>query len=153
MRKDLCSLVNLRVVPTCGWKIFELKKHMKDHQAWTGGHIVTNSQLAYLVEHCTGIVGSSPHVRIFELKIAHEKSHVKTSSQLSTQLRQWWKESLIKMSGLNGWSHCDQLTVGSVAKALHRYHGFESHLSLNFFRLSFRNCLSCAHNCDDSSYV
>ena len=33
----------------------------------------------------------------------------------------------------------------SVGKALHRHRrgrGFESHSSLNFFRLSFRNCLS-----------
>ena len=34
----------------------------------------------------------------------------------------------------------------SVGRALHRHrrgHGFESRSSLNFFRLSFRNCLSC----------
>ena len=35
---------------------------------------------------------------------------------------------------------------------LHRYRrgqGFESRTSLNFFRLSFRNCKSCVYNCDD----
>ena len=35
----------------------------------------------------------------------------------------------------------------SVGRALHRHrrgHGFESRSSLNFFRLSFHNCLSCA---------
>ena len=34
----------------------------------------------------------------------------------------------------------------SVGRALHRHrrgHGFQSRSSLNFFRLSFRNCLSC----------
>ena len=39
----------------------------------------------------------------------------------------------------------------SVGRALHRHrrgHGFESHSSLNFFRLSFRNCLSCINNCE-----
>ena len=30
-----------------------------------------------------------------------------------------------------------------------RVQGFESCTSLNFFRLSFRNCKSCVYNCDD----
>ena len=44
----------------------------------------------------------------------------------------------------------------SIGRALHRYrrgHGFESRSSLNFFRLSFRNCLSCVNNCDDQSFI
>ena len=40
-----------------------------------------------------------------------------------------------------------------VSKALHWYHrvqGFESRtLAWIFFRLSFRNCISCVYNCDD----
>ena len=42
--------------------------------------------------------------------------------------------------------------VRSIGRALHRYRrgqGFESRTSLNFFRLSFRNCKSCVYNCDD----
>lgn len=42
--------------------------------------------------------------------------------------------------------------VSSIGIALHRYRrgqGFESRTSLNFFRLSFRNCKSCVYNCDD----
>ena len=44
----------------------------------------------------------------------------------------------------------------SVGRALHRHrrgHGFESRSSLNFFRLSFRNCISCVYNCDDQSFI
>ena len=44
----------------------------------------------------------------------------------------------------------------SIGGALHRYrrgHGFESRSSLNFFRLNFRNCLSCIYNCDDLSLI
>ena len=36
--------------------------------------------------------------------------------------------------------HCSSITEGQ---------GFESLTSLNFFRLSFRNCKSCVKNCDD----
>ena len=42
--------------------------------------------------------------------------------------------------------------VSLIGRALHRYRrgqGFESRTSLNFFRLSFRNCISCVYNCDD----
>ena len=42
--------------------------------------------------------------------------------------------------------------VSSIGRALHRYRrgqGFESRTSLNFFRLSFRNCKSCVYNYDD----
>ena len=36
------------------------------------------------------------------------------------------------------------------SRALYQYRrGFESRTSLNFFRLSFRNCKSCVYNCDD----
>ena len=41
-------------------------------------------------------------------------------------------------------------------RALHRYrrgHGFESHSSLNFFRLSFCNWSSCVYNCDDHPLI
>ena len=44
----------------------------------------------------------------------------------------------------------------SIGRALHRYrrgHGFESRSSLNFFRLSFHNCLSCLCNCNDNSLI
>ena len=47
------------------------------------------------------------------------------------------------------------MLVSSIGRALHRYcrgQRFESHASLNFFRLSFRNCKSCVYNCDDLSY-
>ena len=47
---------------------------------------------------------------------------------------------------------CSQLACSSIYRALHRYRrgqGFESRTSLNFFRLSFRNCKSCVYNCDD----
>ena len=47
----------------------------------------------------------------------------------------------------------DLLSVGLLAYADHdrycRGQGFESRTSLNFFRLSFRNCKSCVCNCDD----
>ena len=39
--------------------------------------------------------------------------------------------------------------VSSIGRALHRYQGFESRTSLNFFRLSFRSCKICVYNCDD----
>ena len=42
--------------------------------------------------------------------------------------------------------------VSLIGRALHLYRrvqGFESRTSLNFFRLSFRNCKSCVYNCDD----
>ena len=42
--------------------------------------------------------------------------------------------------------------LAQLVRALHRYHrgeGFESRKSLNFFRLSVRNCKSCVYNCDD----
>ena len=54
------------------------------------------------------------------------------------------------------WHHFKEITsswlVSSIGKALDRYRrgqGFESRTSLNFFRLSFRNCKSCVYNCDD----
>ena len=40
----------------------------------------------------------------------------------------------------------------SIGRTLHRYRkgqGYESRTSLNFFRISFRNCKSCVYNCDD----
>ena len=42
--------------------------------------------------------------------------------------------------------------VSLIGRALDRYRrgqGFESCTSLNFFRLSFRNCKRCVYNCDD----
>ena len=42
--------------------------------------------------------------------------------------------------------------VSLIGRALHWYRrgqGFESHTSLSFFRLSFRNCISCVYNCND----
>ena len=42
--------------------------------------------------------------------------------------------------------------VSLIGRALHRYcrgQSFESRISLNFSRLSFRNCKSCVYNCDD----
>ena len=47
------------------------------------------------------------------------------------------------------------LPVGFLAQLVERctwyrrVQGFESCTSLNFFRLSFRNCKSCVYNCDD----
>ena len=48
----------------------------------------------------------------------------------------------------NVWLH------GLVGRASHRYrggHGFESHWSLNFFRLLLSNCLNWKIYCDDQS--
>ena len=42
--------------------------------------------------------------------------------------------------------------VSLIGRALHWYRrgqGFESRTSLNFFRLSFLNCISCVYNCND----
>ena len=47
---------------------------------------------------------------------------------------------------------CSHWLVSSIDRALHRYQrgqGFESRTSLNFFRLSFRNCKSCVYDCDN----
>ena len=73
------------------------------------------------------------------------------SSQLLTQLMQLRKESL-KKSGLPGLS--SQLPVGLIAqlvRALHRYRRGQgsSPGKPDFFRLSFRNCISCVNNCED----
>ena len=51
----------------------------------------------------------------------------------------------------------DQLPVGLLAqlvRALHRYRrGQSSNPSKpDFFRLSFRNCMSCVNNCEDLLY-
>ena len=49
----------------------------------------------------------------------------------------------------------DPLPVGLLAQLVERstgiteVTGFESFVSLNFFRLSFCNCISCVYNCDD----
>ena len=48
------------------------------------------------------------------------------------------------------------MLFSSIGRALHRYcrgQGFESRASLNFFRLSFRNCNSCVYNCDDLFHI
>ena len=52
----------------------------------------------------------------------------------------------------------DQLPVGLLAqlfRALHRYRrGQGSNPSKpDFFRLSFRNCISCVNNCEDLLYI
>ena len=52
----------------------------------------------------------------------------------------------------------DQLPVGLLAqlvRALHRYRrGQGSNPGKpDFFRLSFRNCISCVHNCEDLLYI
>ena len=52
----------------------------------------------------------------------------------------------------------DQLPVGLLAQlviALHRYHrGQGSNPGKpDFFRLSFRNCISCINNCEDLLYI
>ena len=52
----------------------------------------------------------------------------------------------------------DQLPVGLIAqlvRALHRYRrGQDSNPSKpDFFRLSFRNCISCVNNCEDLLYI
>ena len=60
--------------------------------------------------------------------------------------------SLSSFHGFNTNQFNDLLPVGLLAqlvKALHRYRrgqGFESHTSLDFFRLSFRNCKSCVYS-------
>ena len=56
-------------------------------------------------------------------------------------------------------NHCRDEELYSMKKAWRnsglnriwtlRGQGFESHTSLNFFRLSFCNCKSCIYNCDD----
>ena len=76
------------------------------------------------------------------------------------QLMQLRKESL-KKSGLPGfepWDSNDQLPVGLLAqlvRALHRYRrGQGSNPGKpDFFRLSFRNCISCVNNCEDLLYI
>ena len=52
----------------------------------------------------------------------------------------------------------DQLPIGSIAqlvRALHRYRrGQGSNPGKpDFFRLSFRNCISCVNNCEDLLYI
>ena len=52
----------------------------------------------------------------------------------------------------------DQLPVGLLAqliRALHRYRrGQGSNPGKpDFFRLSFRNCISCVNNCEDLIYI
>ena len=96
------------------------------------------------------------------------------SSQLLTQLMQLRKESL-KKSGLPGYisyihnififpgyitnQFNDQLQVGfrlaQLVRALHRYRrGQGSNPGKpDFFRLSFRNCISCVNNCEDLLYI
>ena len=98
------------------------------------------------------------------------------SSWLHTQLKQLWNLSLKKIRlerDSNPWPlryQCcapptglsSQLGIitrpapswldSSVGRALHRYRrgqGFESRLSLKFFRLKFHSCLSSVHNYDD----
>ena len=69
------------------------------------------------------------------------------TSAMPVQCSTYWA---IKPTG--SWSYCELLWPApswldsSVGRALYRHrrgHGFESHSSLNFFRLSFRNCSSC----------
>ena len=52
----------------------------------------------------------------------------------------------------------DQLPAGLIAqlvRALHRYRRGQgaSHGKPDFFRLSFRNCISCVNNCEDLLYI
>ena len=52
----------------------------------------------------------------------------------------------------------DQLPVGVLAqlvRALHRYRRGQgsSPGKPDFFRLSFRNCISCVNNCEDLLYI
>ena len=53
----------------------------------------------------------------------------------------------------------DQLPVGLMAQLVERYTGIAEVMGSNpvqawiFFRLNFRNCLSCVYNCDDLSLI
>ena len=68
------------------------------------------------------------------------------------------KESL-KKSGLLGFEQLnDQLPVGLLAQLVRTLHRYRRGQGSNpgkpdFFRLSFRNCISCVNNCEDLLYI
>ena len=52
----------------------------------------------------------------------------------------------------------DQLPVGLIAQLVRELHRYRRGQGLNpgkpdFFRLSFRNCISCVNNCEDLLYL
>ena len=52
----------------------------------------------------------------------------------------------------------DQLPVGLIAQLVRALHRYRTGLGSNpgkpdFFRLSFRNCISCVNNCEDLLYI
>ena len=80
---------------------------------------------------------------------------------LSSSLLTWIFIYSISSHFINGYitnSHNDQLPVGLIAHVEHCI-GIAEVMGSNpvqawiFFRLSFRNCLSCVYNCDDLSLV
>ena len=98
-------------------------------------------------------------IRLAGIRTLTSAIPVQRSNQLSYQAN--W-ELVIKLARnipgyiTNQFNH--QLPVGLIAqlvRALHRYHrGQGSNPGKpDFFRLSFRNCISCVNNCEDLFYI
>ena len=129
--------------------------------------------IAQLLEHCTGIaevMGSNPVQTwiFFRLSFRNYLSCVYNCDDHSlgyTFFRSsniWIFIYSISSHHLNGYitnSHNDQLPVGLIAQLLEHCTGIAEVMGSNpvqawiFFRLSFRNYLSCVYNCDDCKQV
>ena len=125
--------------------------------------------IAQLEEHCTSIakfMGSNPVQAwiFFRLSFRNSLSCVYNYDD-HLLIHFLFRSSNIRIfiyslssHHLNGYitnSHNDQLPVGSIAQLVEHCTGIAEVMGSNpvqawiFFRLSFRNCLSCVYNCDD----
>ena len=129
--------------------------------------------IAQLVEHCTGIVevmDSNPVQAwiFFRLNFRNCSSCIYNCDDHSfiqcffRSSNIWifiYSLSSVHLSGYITNSHNDQLPVGLIAQLVERCTGIVEVMGSNpvqawiFFRLSFRNYLSCVYNCDDHSFI
>ena len=95
------------------------------------------------------------YVQFYQLKINVKKILAVINATYAVAKR---KPKKIRLAGIRTLTSVIPVPVGLIAqlvRALHRYRrGQGSNPGKpDFFRLSFRNCISCVNNCEDLLYI